>query len=49
MSERLTLKENLVMRLIGLFIFVAPNRGSRFLADLVPRVNAKVRARRRTA
>jgi hypothetical protein len=37
-----TFKENIVMRLIGLFIFFAPNAGSRFLADVTLGVNAKL-------
>jgi len=38
----MTVKENVVMRLIGLFIFVAPERGARFLADVHIRTAARV-------
>ncbi len=40
----LTLKENLVMRLIGLFVFVAPRRGSEFLASVVVGVQQRLEA-----
>lgn len=33
-SKRLSLKENVLFRLIGLFIFLAPNRGAAFFADV---------------
>lgn len=35
-------KENVVMRLIGLFIFIAPERGLGFLADVHIRTAARV-------
>lgn len=39
---RLTVKENVVLRLIGLFIFIAPTHGADFLADCVVRVNDRI-------
>lgn len=38
---RLTFKENVVMRLIGLFIFLAPNKGAEFFADVSVKAVAK--------
>lgn len=42
---RMTLKENVLMRLIGLFILLAPNRGAAFLADVHIRTADRVAAR----
>lgn len=44
----MTLRQSVVMRLVGLLIFVAPQTGANFLADVTIRVNdqlAKERAR----
>lgn len=35
---RLTLKENIVVRLVGLFIFLAPNHGMDLIADVIVKV-----------
>jgi hypothetical protein len=40
--RRLTFKENVVMRLIGLFIFVAPTAGTKFLAGVTEDVMEKI-------
>ena len=45
--QRLSLIENIVLRLTGLFIFFAPRRGADLLADIVVRTNEKVEAERR--
>lgn len=45
----MSVKENVVMRLIGLFIFVAPERGANFLADVHVRTAARVAATRQGA
>lgn len=45
----MSLRENVVMRLVGLFIFVAPERGARFMADVTIRVNENLRKERARA
>lgn len=44
----MTFRENVVMRLLGLLIFLAPKTGANFLADVTIRVNEKL-AKEKTA
>lgn len=44
----MSIKENVVMRLVGLFIFIAPKRGAEFLADLHVATAARVARNRGT-
>lgn len=46
-STRLTVGEQIVIRLIGLFLFLAPKRGMEFILDCVPKVARRVEAIRR--
>lgn len=48
-SKALSLKENVVMRLIGLFIFLFPRRGSAFLVDVHLRTAEQIAAMKREA
>ncbi len=48
-TVRLTLKENVVLRLIGLFIFFAPEHGAAFLADVHVGTAERVAAMKREA
>ena len=45
-NRHLSLKENVVMRLIGLGIFIAPNAGVRFMASVTEGVIEKIGASR---
>ena len=45
-NRHLSLKENVVMRLIGLVIFIAPNAGVRFMASVIEGVIEKIGASR---
>lgn len=38
----MTIRQNIVFRLVGLFIFFAPKTGANFLADVTIRVNERV-------
>ncbi len=40
----MTLKENIVMRLIGLFIFVAPGHGVKFMATIYIDLRERMKA-----
>lgn len=42
--NRLSLKDNVVVRLIGLVIFIAPNAGVRFMTSVTEGVIEKIRA-----
>lgn len=42
----MTFRENVVMRLVGLFIFIAPERGANFMADVTIRVNENLKQRK---
>lgn len=45
-NRHLSFKENVVMRLIGLIIFIAPNAGVRFMASVTESVIEKIGASR---
>ena len=45
----MTFKENIVMRLIGLFIFFAPGHGVVFMTDVFEGVEERIAEKRRAA
>jgi hypothetical protein len=46
-TQRLTLRESVVLRCLGLLIFIAPQRGADWLVDIHVRTNERVAATRR--
>jgi len=48
-GNRMTFKENVVVRLVGLYIFLFPKSGMQLFAEITVRTNEKVAAMKREA